>query len=101
VGKTIYVTCPFCAGMMEVKSESGDVIQKWSSKDRLGEGGDKMSFALKKLEDAKKRRASLFDIQKEELEGQKKKSEQSFQQAVEKAKKEGVSENPIRPFDLD
>ena len=101
MGKTVYVTCPFCEGMMEVKADSGAVVQKWSSSERLAEGGDKMSSALKKLEDAKKKRAGLFDMRKEEMEGQKKKTEQSFMDAVERAKKEGVTENPLRPFDLD
>lgn len=87
--------------MLEVKADSGDVVQKWSSKDKLSEGGDKMASAMKKLEDAKKRRAGLFDQKKEEMEGQKKRTEQTFQETVERVKKEGVTESPIRPFDLD
>ncbi len=101
MSKTIYVTCPFCAGMMEVKAETGEMVQKWSAQEKRADGEDKMSSAFRKLEEAKKRRASLFEVKKEELEGQKKKSEKTFQQEVEKAKREGVTENPIRPFDLD
>src|SRR4051812_36031970 len=101
MAKTIYVSCPFCEGMMEVNAETGAIVQKWPPKQKAAGDGDKMSSALKKLEEDKKKRAGLFDKKKEEMEGQKKKIEDAFKKEVERAKKEGVSENPFRPFDLD
>jgi len=87
--------------MMEVRADTGEVIQKWGPGERLPEGGDKMSSALKKLTDEKRKRVDLFERKKDELEAQKKKISSVFEQQVEKAKKEGVKENPFRPFDLD
>ena len=102
MARTIYVDCPFCDGLLEVDPSSGEVVQKWDAKDKPGaEGGDKMSSALKKLSDAKKKRTSLFDVKQSELNEQKKKLSGEFQKEVDKAKKEGVKENPFRPFDLD
>ncbi len=100
MAKTVYIDCPFCTGMMEVNLETGKVINKWSHEERNQSGEDRMSSALKKIGEDKKKRASLFDKTKEELEGQKKKLEQSFRDQIEKAKKDGV-EKPINPFDLD
>lgn len=97
--KTIYVNCSFCAGMMEVDVESGEVVKKWSPKERAEE--NTMEGALKKLEEDKKRRVSLFEERKDQLEGQKKKIEDAFKKEVERIKKEGIKDAPPRPFDLD
>ncbi len=101
MAKSFYVNCPFCKGLMEVEAASGQVVQKWSPQERAQDSGDKMSSALKKLDDAKKKRAGLFSQKKEELEENRKKVEDSFKSEVERVKKEGVKENPLRPFDLD
>ena len=101
MGKSIYVTCSHCKGLMEVDSETGFVLKKWAPSEKPINDGDKMSAALKKLEEDKKKREGLFDKTREGLSGQKKKLEQAFQDEVEKVKKEGVKENPLRPFDLD
>jgi hypothetical protein len=100
VSKTLYVTCAFCRGVMEVKADSGEVVQKWEAQPEE-DIQDKMSSALKKINEGKKRRENLFDAKKHEIEGQKKQAEDLFRQEVEKAKKEGVRENPLKPFDLD
>jgi hypothetical protein len=100
MAKTIYVDCPYCKGMMEIDLESGKVINKWSHEERNQDAGDKMSSALKKIEEGKKKRATLFDKTKDGLEEQRKKLEESFRQQVEKAKKE-KPEKPFTPFDLD
>lgn len=86
---------------MEVDSDTGSVLKKWAPSENNPEDGDKMSSALKKLEENKKKRAGLFDKTREGLESQKKRLEKAFQSEVEKVKKEGVKENPLRPFDLD
>jgi hypothetical protein len=101
MGRKIFIECPFCEGSMEVDTDSGKILQKWETRDKNEEQGDKMVSALKKLEDAKKKRATLFDQTKGELEGQKKKLESTFQSEVERVKKEGVKEKPFNPFDLD
>jgi hypothetical protein len=100
VAKTIYVNCSFCHGLMEVDVETGEVVQKWSPQERAS-GEDKMEAALKKLEQDKKRRVSLFDEKKGELDDQKKKIEDAFRKEVDRVKKEGVKDAPPRPFDLD
>ena len=101
MGRTIYVDCAFCQGMMEVDAETGAVVRKWSPQERAAGGDDKMASALKKLEDAKKKRAGLFDRAKDEIEDQRRKAQDAFQKEVERTKKEGIKENPLRPFDLD
>ncbi len=101
MSKTLYVDCPFCEGLMEVDIETGRVIAKWAKGERHASADDKISSALKKLNDAKKNRATLFDKTKGELEGQKKKLEDAFREQVEKAKKEGPGKKPFTPFDLD
>ncbi len=85
--------------MMEVNAETGEVVQKWEAS--TDTPTDKMSSALKKIVDGKKRRETLFESKKSEIEGQKKDVENLFRQEVEKAKREGVKENPLKPFDLD
>lgn len=100
MAKSIYVTCSHCKGLMEVNAETGDVLQKWAPGEESSEK-DKMKAALTKLSEGKKRRENLFDQKKQELEGQKKQIEDLFKQEVERVKKEGVKENPLKPFDLD
>ncbi len=100
MAKTAYIDCPHCKGMMEVDLETGQVINQWSHEEKSKSGEDRMSSALKKIEENKKKRASLFDKTKGELEGQKKKLEESFRDQIEKAKKEGPVK-PFSPFDLD
>ena len=99
--KKIFIQCPFCDGSFEADGESGKIINKWEPSEKNLEGGDKISSALKKLEDAKKKRVTLFDKTKEELEGQKRKSEDAFHTEVERIKKEGIKEKPSNPFDFD
>jgi hypothetical protein len=102
MAKTMYASCPFCDGMMEIDAETGDVINKWSASEKHQNAGDRMQAALKKLEDDKKRRATLFDQTKGEIEGQKKKLESAFEKEVKRLKKEGLGDKPpVRPFDLD
>jgi hypothetical protein len=100
MARTIYVNCSFCEGLMEIDTETGEVVQKWSPQEKAA-GGDKMEAALKKLNDAKKQRVSLFEKKKDELESQKKKIEDAFKKEVDRIKKEGVKDAPPRPFDLD
>jgi len=101
MGKTIYVNCPFCEGLLEISTETGQIIDKWASGESLPASDDKLSSVMKKLEDAKKKRATLFDQTKGQLETQKKKAESTFQEEVERVKKEGMKEKPANPFDLD
>ena len=98
--KTIYVNCSFCEGLMEIDVETGEVVQKWSPKDK-NKGGDTMADALRKLGEDKKKRESFFDRRKSEMEEQKKKVEDAFKKEVDRVKKEGVKDAPPRPFDLD
>jgi hypothetical protein len=86
--------------MMEVEAESGKVIQKWEP-EASDAPLDKMSNALKKIDEGKKRRQTLFDAKKSEIEGHRKESEDLFRKEMEKIKREGVKENPLKPFDLD
>lgn len=103
MSKNHYVKCPFCTGVMEVRAEDGSIVQKWApnEKEESVDATDRMSAALKKLDQAKEKRKTLFDQKKGELEEQKKKIEDNFRREVDRAKKEGPDKNPIRPFDLD
>lgn len=101
MGKTIYINCPFCKGMMELDVANGKIVQSWEHGKETANEGDKIGAALKKLEEAKERRKDLFSKRKEELEDQKKKIIGSFEKEVERAREEGVDEKPLRPFDLD
>jgi hypothetical protein len=101
MSRSFYVDCPCCKALLEVDAETGHVIKKWTASERNRPGEDKMTAALKKIEEDKKKREGLFDKTKSGLEEHKKKMDEVFQQQVEKVKKEGVKENPLRPFDLD
>lgn len=101
MGKTIYIDCPFCKGMMEVDVQTGKIVQQWEKKGEGDQDKDKMSLAFKKLEEAKEKRKDLFLKKKGELENQRKKILGQFEKDVERVKKEGVDETPLRPFDLD
>lgn len=101
MARSVYVNCPFCEGLMEIDAESGEILKKWSPKQKTEEGGDRMGEALKKLEEDKKRRVDLLERKKGELADQKKKIEDAFRKEVDRVKKEGVKDPPPRPFDLD
>lgn len=100
--KTHLVPCPFCEGMIEIDATTGAVLKKWPKSDlKSDDTTDRMASALKKLEEEKRRRGGLFEKKKSELEGQKKKLENSFQSEVERVKKEGISDEPLNPFDME
>lgn len=100
MARTIYVNCSFCTGLMEVDAESGEVVKKWSPKDRAA-GGNTMEDALKKLSDDQRRRATLFDDTKGQIDSQKKKVEDVFRKEVDRIKREGIKDPPPNPFDRD
>lgn len=99
--KTFYVDCPFCDGMMEIDAETGKVLKKWAASEKLTADQDRMKHALQKLEDEKKKRATILDDTRQRLAERKKKTDNIFREQVEKIKKEGISEKPPSPFDLD
>ncbi|MCG3205496.1 MAG: hypothetical protein KCHDKBKB_02218 [Elusimicrobia bacterium] len=101
MAKTFYVNCPCCRALIEVAAEDGHVVNKWTPSERETSGIDKMSAALQKIEDDKKKRATLFDKTKAGLDEKKKKIDEAFKKEVEKVKKEGIGEKPLTPFDLD
>lgn len=101
MSKHLIVGCPFCHGSMEVNSETGEVLQKWEPSNLSKSSEDRMSDALKKIEESKKKRATLFDQTKSELENKKRKSEDVFEKEVKRIKKEGIVEKPLNPFELD
>jgi hypothetical protein len=100
MGRSIYVNCGFCKGLMEVDSETGDVLKKWSAKEKPADG-DVMGAALRKMEEDKKKRASLLEDTKGEMEAKRKKMEDVFRKEVDRVKKEGFKEPPMNPFDRD
>ena len=40
--RTVYVTCPFCKGMLEVNTENGKVVRRFEPKE-APEGGDRLA----------------------------------------------------------
>lgn len=100
MARSFYVTCPCCKTLLEVEADTGEVLKKWApTEEKPGE--DKITSALKKLESDKKKRADLMEKTQAGLEEQRKKLDDVFKKEVEKVKKEGVKEKPLRPFDLD
>ncbi len=99
--KSSTVTCPHCAGVLEIDLNTGKILQSWSPSDKSMTSEERMSSALKKIKDDKAKRATLFDEKKNEMDSQKKKSEDSFIKEVERLKKEGLKEKPQNPFDRD
>jgi hypothetical protein len=99
--KTFYVDCPFCDGMMEIDAETGKMIKKWAASEKLSADQDRMQTALQKLEDDKKKRATILDDTRQRMADQKRRTENLFKNQVEKIKKEGISEKPENPFDRD
>jgi hypothetical protein len=99
--KTFYVDCPFCDGMMEIDAESGKMLKKWGPSEKLAADQDKMQAALRKLENDKKRRATILDDTRNRIASDKRKAESLFEQQVKKIKKEGIAEKPQNPFDRD
>lgn len=101
MSKTFYVNCPCCKALLEVDAEDGQLVNKWSAQERAQPGVDRMSAALQKIEEDKKKRASLFDKTKSGLEDKKKRVDEAFKKEVEKIRREGLGEKPLTPFDLD
>lgn|GEM_PF-43929 len=62
---------------------------------------DPLAASLKKLEEEKARRKSLFEQTAAEIEKKKSAAQKNFEQSVEQARKEGKVERPPSPFDLD
>ena len=97
--RTIFVTCPDCQNTLEVDAESGRVIGHWAkgfkdpTKDSFAEG-------LKKIQEQKEKRKSLLQTTQEELAKKKHQVQESFQEKLNQAKKEGP-QKPQSPFDLD
>ncbi len=101
MARSFYVNCPCCKTLLEVDGETGDVLHKWDASQQNKPGEDKMSAALRKLEEDKKKREALLDQTKNNLEEKKKRRDDIFKKEVEKVKKEGLKEKPLTPFDLD
>ncbi len=98
---TVYVNCPCCSAMLEVDVEDGRVVNKWNASERSKSGEDKMKAALLKMEEDKRKRESLLENTKSNLEAKKKRMDEVFKKEVEKIKKDGLGEKPLTPFDLD
>jgi uncharacterized Zn finger protein (UPF0148 family) len=98
---TFYVNCPCCSALLEVNAEDGRVVNKWTASERNKSGEDKMKSALQKLQDDKKKRETLLENTKSNLDAKKKRMDEAFRKEVEKIKKEGLGEKPLTPFDLD
>lgn len=99
--KSHYIECPTCRTLMEVAADSGEILNKRTASEQEKKGGDKMASAIKKLAAAKEKRKNLFSVKKEEMNDLKKKLSSDFKKELDKAKKEGPGEKPLRPFDLD
>ncbi len=100
MARTLYVKCSHCEAMMEIDSETGDILKKWAPKDK-SKGGDTMEDALRNLKEGKKWRENLLKRTKDEIEGQKKKIEDAFRKEVDRVKREGIKDAPQNPFDRD
>ncbi|MDX9701955.1 MAG: hypothetical protein RBU23_02810 [Candidatus Auribacterota bacterium] len=98
---TIYVTCPFCEGFLEVNPVTGKVVRSFPAGHK-DESADKLQSALKKMKADGSQLEEKFEASKKEMNQQKDKLSQLFEQEKKKIQEEGdVSPPEVRPFDLD
>lgn len=95
--RTIYVDCPCCGARIEALAENGKVVQHWDKPKKKATFED----SLKKIEKEKESHEKYFENAARQLEDKKKKARELFEQGVDKIKKEGLGEKPIRDIDLD
>ncbi len=101
MAQTIYVTCPFCEGFLEVNPVTGKVVRSFPASDK-NESGDKLLSALEKMKNEDSELEQKFESSKKNMNTQKDKLDQLFEEQKKKIKEEGdISPPEIRPFDLD
>ena len=93
--------CPFCHGTMEVNAESGKVVNKWEAKKPQVSANERFSDALKKMDQDKKERVTLFERQQQELRDKKKQADDTFKKRLQEIKEKGeIEPPPKRDVDL-
>ena len=100
--KSHLLECPFCKGTLEVSADSGKILQKWPAGQLQGSSPQEcFGDALKKMDEAKKKREDYFSNAASQMQDKKKKAQKLFEEQVKKIKEEGLDKPPERPFDLD
>lgn len=97
MNRTIYVDCPCCGARLEAEAESGKVVRHWKTPKKK----ESLEDTLRRLEKEKDEHAGFFEKAAGQMEAKKRKAREAFEQGVEKIKKEGLGERPIRDIDLD
>ena len=97
--RTVYVTCPFCKGMMEINTENGKIIRRFAPKEK-SESGDALTDALKDVREGESRREKMFRAAKEEEKGKLDRIEKIFLKKKKEVEESGDISKPLRPIDL-
>lgn len=95
--KTMLIRCPCCDAALEVDLEAAQAVPQGKGPDP---NRDILTEGLKKIQAEKEKRKTLLETTQEELAKKKRKMQESFQEKLDQAKKEGP-QKPPSPFDLD
>lgn len=95
--RTLNVDCPCCGARLEVEAHSGKVVRHSKTPRKK----ETLEESLQRLEREKKDSAHFLEKAQAEIEAKKRRAREAFDQGVEKIKKEGLGERPIRDIDLD
>lgn len=98
--RTVYVTCPFCSGMLEVNAENGTVIRRFEAK-APPPGGDKLAEAVEEVKRGAETREEKFKAAQEKEKHKLSKLEQAFRDKKRETEESGDTGRPLRPFDLE
>lgn len=99
--RTIYVTCPFCEGFLEVNPANGKVVRSFPAGEN-DENKDKLLSALEKMKQDDSEREQKFEDAKKQMTSNTDKLSELFEKEKKRIKEEGDTSAPdIRPFDLD
>ena len=82
---------------MEVDRESGKLLQHWAKREQFK--GDPLKGAVQKLKDDQKRLENWFSTAQGQLEAQKKRALERFEQERQRIAREGDTSRPPNPMD--
>jgi uncharacterized Zn finger protein (UPF0148 family) len=98
--RTVYVTCPFCKGTLEVNTENGKVVRHFEAKEKP-ESGDTLSEAVRALKDRPAMQEAKFRAAREMEKHKIDRLESAFREKKKAIEESGETGKPLRPIDLD
>lgn len=97
---TVYVTCPFCKGMLEVNTENGKVVRRFEPKE-VPEGGDRLAEGLKAVREGEAQRERMFLDAREKEQHKLERLERAFREKKKEVEESGDVSRPQSPFDFE